>query len=129
MITLWHSEHVKVSRLWKVTGVTKLLIAGWWSGCSKSEFGMVIVASNSMIAYVASDILSLSATQGCAFKMRCGIADSTCCPAVAWSEALSALAAQDMILRDRAAGRALIVIGLTPLLLHRPGYPVTTLLD
>ena len=44
LITLWHSEQVKVSRLWEVTGFTKLFIAGWWRGCSKSEFGMVIVA-------------------------------------------------------------------------------------
>ena len=44
LFTLWHSEQVKVSRLLKVAGVSKLFIAGWWSGCSKSEFGMVIVA-------------------------------------------------------------------------------------
>ena len=44
IITLWPSEQVKVSRLWRVFGVTKLFIAGWWSGCSMSEFGLVIVA-------------------------------------------------------------------------------------
>ena len=44
LITLWHSEQVKVSRLREVTSVSKLFIAGWWSGNSKSGFGMVIVA-------------------------------------------------------------------------------------
>ena len=44
LITLWHSEQVKVCRLCEVTGFTKLFIAGWWRGYSKSEFGMVIVA-------------------------------------------------------------------------------------
>ena len=46
LFTLWHSEQVKVSGLWTVTGVSALFIAGWWSGCSKSEFGMVIVAGS-----------------------------------------------------------------------------------
>ena len=44
LITLWHSEQMKVSRLWNVTGVTKLFIAGLRIGCSKSEFGIVFVA-------------------------------------------------------------------------------------
>ena len=44
LVTLWHSEQVKVSRLWIVMGVKKLFIASWWRGCSKSEFGMVFVA-------------------------------------------------------------------------------------
>ena len=33
-----------MSRLRKLTAVTKLFIAGLWIGCSKSEFGIVIVA-------------------------------------------------------------------------------------
>ena len=48
LITLWLSEQVDVSRLWMVTGVTKLFIAGWWSGCGKPEFGMVIFAGRLM---------------------------------------------------------------------------------
>ena len=44
MITLLHSEHVKVRRLRKVSGVTMLFTAGSWNGCNKSEFGMVVVA-------------------------------------------------------------------------------------
>ena len=28
-----------------VAGVIKFLIAGWWSGCGRSVFGMVIIAS------------------------------------------------------------------------------------
>ena len=50
----------------------------------------------------------------CAFVMRCGVADSAGCPVVVDSEALSALAAQDQRVRDRAAVRTFIVIGLAP---------------
>ena len=39
LITMWHPE--QVSKLWKVTQKSSLLAGG----CSKSEFGMVIVAS------------------------------------------------------------------------------------
>ena len=45
LITVWHSGQVKVSRLWKVTGITKHIIAGWWIGSSNSEFGMILVDS------------------------------------------------------------------------------------
>ena len=45
------------------------------------------------------------------------------------SEALSTFAAQILNVRYRAAVRALIAIGLAPLLLHRPGHTATTLVD
>ena len=72
---------------------------------------------------------SLSAAQGCAFEMRCGIADSVNCPAVVESEALSAFAALDLKVMDRASVLALIVIRLAPLFLNRPGHTATTLVD
>ena len=113
-ITLRHSEHLKVSRLCKVTGVTKLFIAGWWSGCSKSEFSMVIVAGRLRQLHDHKPCFRhfLSAAQGCAFTMHFGTADSEGCPVVAESEALSAFAAQDLRVRERAEFRAFIVIGL-----------------
>ena len=61
--------------------------------------------------------------------MGCGIADYAGCSVVVESEALSAFAAPDQRVRDRAAVRALIMIGLTPLFLHRPGHSATTLVD
>ena len=48
--------------------------------------------------------------------MRCGIADSAGDPAVVESEDLSAFAVQDLTVRERAAVKVLIVIGLAPLL-------------
>ena len=45
------------------------------------------------------------------------------------SEALSAFAAQDQRVRDRVVVRALIVIGLAPLLLHHPGHVATALVE
>ena len=44
MTTQWQSVQVKVrvSGIW--LSVTKLFTAGWWRGCSWSEFGMVIIA-------------------------------------------------------------------------------------
>ena len=72
---------------------------------------------------------SLSATQGCAFEMRYGVADSVGRPVVVKSEALSALAALDLRDRDRAAVRAFIVISLVPLSLRNPGHTTTTLVD
>ena len=61
--------------------------------------------------------------------MRCGVADSSGCPVVVVSEALSAFAAQDPRVMDRAAVRSLIVIGLAPLFLHCPGHTATALVD
>ena len=131
LITLWHSEQVKVSRFRKVTSVTKLFIAGWRSGCSKSEFGMVIVAGRLQQLHDRKACFrrSLSVSHGCAFEMRCGIADSLGCPVVFESGALSAFAAQDLRVRDRAAVRALMVIGLAALFKHRPGHTATSLVD
>ena len=71
--------------------------------------------SNSMIVNLVSNVLSLSAAQGCAFEMPCGIADSAGCPVLIDSEDISAFAAQDLKVRDRAEVRALIVISLAPL--------------
>ena len=121
LITLWHSEQVKVSR--KVTGVMKLFIVGWWSGCSKTEFGMVIVAGRLQQLHDRKPCFrhSLSAAQGCAFEMRCGITDSVGCPIVVESESLSAFAALDLRVRDRATVRELS--------LHCPGHTATTLVD
>ena len=45
------------------------------------------------------------------------------------SEALSAFAALDLGVRNRAVVMALIVIGLARLFLHRPGHTATTLVD
>ena len=131
LITLCHGEQAKESRLWKVMGVMKLFIAGWWSGHSKSEFGMVIAAGRLQQLHDRKPciIRSLSAAQGCAFEMRCGIADSVCGPVVVESEALSAFAAQDLRVRDRAAIRALMVTGLAPLFQHCPGHTATTLVS
>ena len=61
--------------------------------------------------------------------MPCGEADSTGCPVVVESEDLSAFAALDLKVRNRAAVRALIVIGLALLFLYRPGHPATFLVD
>ena len=72
---------------------------------------------------------SLSAAQGCAFEMRRGIPDSAGCAVVVESKALSAFAAHDVRVRDRAAVRALIVIGLASLFLHLPGHIAKTLVD
>ena len=130
-ITLWHSEQVKVSRLWMVTGVTKLFIVGWWSGCGKSDFGMVIVAGKLQQLLDCKPCFrrSLSVAQGCVFDMCCGIADSTVGPVVVESEAFSAFASQDLRVMDRVADSALIVIGLAPLFLHCLGHTATTLVD
>ena len=51
--------------------------------------------SNSMIVSLVYGVLSLSAAQGCAFQMRCGIAVSSSCSVVVESEALSTFAAQE----------------------------------
>ena len=45
------------------------------------------------------------------------------------SEALTAFAAQDLRVRERAVVWELIVIGLAPLYLHRPGHTATTMVD
>ena len=126
MITLWHSEQVKVSRNWNVTVATRLFIAGWWSGSCKSKNGMDIIAGTLQQLHDRKPCFrrSLSVAQGCAFGMRCGIVDSAGCPVVVESEALSALQ-----LRHRAAVRAVIVTGLTQLLSHLPGHCATTLVD
>ena len=50
--------------------------------------------SDSMIVGLVSDVLS--AAQGCAFEMLCGIKDSAGCPVVVESEALSSFVAQDL---------------------------------
>ena len=60
--------------------------------------------------------------------MHCGVADSAGCPVVE-SEALSAFAALDLRVSDRAAVRALIVIGLALLFLHFSGHAATMLVD
>ena len=116
-ITLWHSEQVKVSRLGMVTGITKLFLAGWWSGWGRSEFGMIIVAGRLQQLHDRRPCFrcSLYAAWLC-IKMRCGIADSACCPVVVESEANFAFAAQDLRVR------ALVVIGMVPLLLNRPAH-------
>ena len=49
--------------------------------------------------------------------------------AVAESEAISTFAAQDLRVRGRAAVRALIDVGLTPLFEHRPGHTAAALVD
>ena len=90
LITLWHSEQVKMRRLRRVTCVTKFFIAGWWSGCSKSEFGMAIVASRLQQMHDRRPCLrrSLFTAQGSAFEMHCGIVDSAGCHVVVEPEAL-----------------------------------------
>ena len=45
------------------------------------------------------------------------------------SETLSAFAALDLRVRDRATTRALIVICLSPWFLHRPGHAAATLVE
>ena len=117
LITLWQDcgKMWKMCRLLKVTGVTKLFIAGWMSGCSKSEFGMVIVAGRLQQLHDCRPSSRHSFSLGCAFVICWGVVDSPGHPIVVESEALSALAAQDLRVRDRAAVRALIVVGLAPL--------------
>ena len=61
--------------------------------------------------------------------MHCSIADSTHCPVVVESKDLSAFAAHDLRVRDRAAVKALIVIGSAPLLKHCPGHSATAMVD
>ena len=131
LITLWHSEQVKVSQLWEMISVSKLFIAGWWSGCSKSEFGMVIVADRLQQLRDPKPHFrrSLSLAQCCAFEMCYGVADSTGCTVVDGLEAFSAFAAQDLRVKDRVAVWALMAIGLAPLFLHHPGHNATTLVD
>ena len=80
LITLWHSEQVKVSKLWKVTGVSYSLLAG---GVDTVNLYFVLSSlpagfSNTMIV----SLVSLSAAQGCAFKMCFDISDSTGCSVV-----------------------------------------------
>ena len=82
-----------------------------------------------MIVNLVSVVLSLSVSQAYLLEMCCGNADSACCPAVDESEDLSAFAAQDLRVRDRATGRALMIIGLVPLILHCPGNTATTFVD
>ena len=82
-----------------------------------------------MIVDFLSDFLSLSAALGCACKTCCGVANSAGCPVVVESKDLSAFAAQDLRVRDREAVRALMVIDLAPLYLHRPGNTVITVVD
>ena len=57
--------------------------------------------------------------------MRCGVVDSAACTIAVESESLSAFAVQDLSGRDRSADRALMVIGLAPLSMHRPGHTST----
>ena len=64
---------------------------------------------------------------GCSNFMIVGlISDSAGFPVVVESEALSAYAAHDLRFGDRADVTALIVIGLAPLFLHRPGHTAAT---
>ena len=72
---------------------------------------------------------SLSTAQSCALEICCGIADSAGSPVEVESEALSAFAAQNLRVWNRATVRTLIVIGLAPLFLHRPGHTTTTMVD
>ena len=128
-ITLWHSEQVKASLLWKVTvsRSSSLLAVGVDTVSLISALSSLpVVRSNSMIVGLHSDVLSHCGT-GCAFEIRCDVTNSAGCSVVDEPEALSAFAAQDLRVRDRAAVRTLVVIGLAPLSLHRPGHTATTL--
>ena len=75
------------------------------AGCSKSEFGMVIVANRLQQLHVRRPYFrcSLSADHGCVFRMCCGVVHFAGCPVVDESEAISTFAAQDLGVRDRAA--------------------------
>ena len=108
---------MKVNRLRMVIVVTNLFFAGWWRGCSRSEFGMVIVDDKLKQPNDRSPHFrrSLYAALGCAFKVCCGVASSVGCPVVVELEALSTSVAQDLRVGDRVTVRALMVIGLASL--------------
>ena len=85
LTTLWHTKQVKVSRLRKVTGVTKLFIAGWWSGCSKSDFGMIIVAGRLQYLHDRKPCFRRSLSQRLtAVHSRCAVASQTPQVALLW---------------------------------------------
>ena len=109
---------------------SSLLAVGVDAVSLNSEWtSLAVGCSNSMIVILLLDDISLSAALICAFEMRCGVTDSAGCPVMADSEALSAFAAQDLRAMDRAVIMALIVNGVSPLCLHRPGHTATTLVD